>query len=205
MARTGRPITTPDDLKKNRFSRNWEDVYKALKREATARVTQMTKWRKWQEEKDAEGMLDEYEEAGVFARIEESRLLNVKIQDWTRHRTAAIDKIVGLSGSIEFMTAQINATLIKLPSVEDGLEIDRLTQAIEEAKEKIKGWEAEIRSHEARIEEVEAFQWDCARQIIKNFCKVHETIIALGGGNPDIENEEDRDAFEEYEYNLEDY
>jgi hypothetical protein len=202
MARTGRPIREPKELKKERFSRNWETSHGAVKKEATSRVSQMLKWQAWQENEDAEGMLSTYSDEGVLDLINEARLLVGRIHDRTRNWTAAKNKIIGLRGSIEFMQAQIVATYAKLPDIEDQTEIDRLKNAIAEAEGKILAWEAEIPEWEAKMDAVESFQWECARKVTKNFCKVHNTIIALGGGNPDVENEDERDAFEEYEYDT---
>lgn len=205
MARTGRPLTEPDQLKKAKWSSDWELTHGAVKKEATTRVSKMLKWEKWQRDYDVESMYDIYQDEGVFALIEESRLLVGRIHDRTRNWTAAKNKIGGLEGSISFMRAQITATYAKLPKIEDQTEIDRLNAAIANAEEQIAGWQAEIPALEEKMDAVEDFQWICARKVSKNFCKVHEQIIALGGGNPAVENAEELDAFEEYEYDIKDY
>lgn len=206
MARTGRPITDTEKLKKKvKFSSDWEFIHKVMKKDSTSRVSKMLKWKKWQEDHDVEGMCDIYEEEGIFDLIEETEKINDRLHDRTRRWTAAKNKITGLTGSIQLMEANIEITLRKLPDVEDQTEIDRLTNAIADARVKIEGWKAEIPVLEATMDEIEAYQWESSRQVSKNFCKVHDQIIELGGGNPDIQIAEDRDAFDDYEYRLKDY
>lgn len=190
MAGPGRPITSAKVLNYAKFSRDYDEVHSAVKRESSAKIATMLKWEKWQKDYDIEGMYEAYQDEGIFDLIEEARLINGRLHDRTRNWTKAKNSIEALNGKW---------------SADKTFRIPGAIQ-MEEAKgekadlEKIKAWKDQLPALEEKMDGVEAAQWEFARKLTKIYCTVHQKVLALGGGDPNVVNAEERDAFEDYEY-----
>lgn len=166
-----RSLTSVESYFAAKRTRSYEKVYKASKVEAARMYTELSRWKEWQERYDPEGMLDIYEEAGIFDKIEESRRAVGAIREKTRTR--------------------------KKHALARNVAAQQYTEAVtEEDKAKYK---AEYLEAVERVNGVEDEQFGLLGRVTRNYCLIAETVLSLGGGNPEAPDAE-RDPFEEYEY-----
>lgn len=166
-----RSLTSVESYFAAKRTRNYERVYKASKVEAARMYTELSRWKDWQERYDPEGMLDLYEEAGIFDKIEESRRAVGAIREKTRTR--------------------------KKHALVRNVAAQQFSEAVTD-EEKAK-YKAEYLEAVERVNGVEDEQFGLLGRVTRNYCLIAETVLSLGGGNPEAPDEE-RDPFEEYEY-----
>jgi hypothetical protein len=173
-----RGVTTIDQYFAAKRTRDWDKVYKASKVEAARMLTELQKWAEWQERYDPEGMLDEYTDARIFDKIEETRLAVGRIREKNRKH-----------GKLELAR---NMEWQKYLKASEGKDLTP------EQQDELKApWRASVEE----INALEDEQFGLIGRVTRNYCQIAGVIMTLGGGNPNLSPEE-VDPFAEYEYDL---